>query len=98
MYQLKGVVVHTGSAEGGHYYSFIRDEQNWFEFNDRSITPFKIENLKSECFGGANSVVTDWGMSTSKNAYMLFYEKVIPDLPMEIESDNPRILQKKVIQ
>lgn len=26
MYQLKGVVVHTGSAEGGHYYSFIRDE------------------------------------------------------------------------
>lgn len=24
-YILKGVLVHTGSAEGGHYYSFIRD-------------------------------------------------------------------------
>lgn len=25
MYILKGVLVHIGSAEGGHYYSFIRD-------------------------------------------------------------------------
>jgi ubiquitin C-terminal hydrolase len=24
-YQLKGVVVHAGTAEGGHYYSFIRE-------------------------------------------------------------------------
>lgn len=31
MYKLKGVVVHTGSADSGHYYSFIEDsEKNWF--------------------------------------------------------------------
>ena len=25
VYQLIGVTVHTGTADGGHYYSFIRD-------------------------------------------------------------------------
>jgi ubiquitin carboxyl-terminal hydrolase 34 len=25
-YELMGVTVHTGTAEGGHYYSFIRDD------------------------------------------------------------------------
>ena len=27
-YELIGVTVHTGTAEGGHYYSFIRDRLN----------------------------------------------------------------------
>ena len=25
-YKLSGVTVHTGTAEGGHYYSFIRND------------------------------------------------------------------------
>lgn len=25
-YELIGVTVHTGTADGGHYYSFIRDK------------------------------------------------------------------------
>ena len=35
-YKLKGVVVHYGTTEGGHYYSFIkhREQNQWFEFND----------------------------------------------------------------
>lgn len=27
-YELIGVTVHTGTADGGHYYSFIRDRIN----------------------------------------------------------------------
>ena len=27
-YELTGVTVHTGTAEGGHYYSFILDKMN----------------------------------------------------------------------
>ena len=27
-YELMGVTVHTGTADGGHYYSFIRDRLN----------------------------------------------------------------------
>ena len=27
-YRLKGVVIHTGTSEGGHYYSLIRDSRS----------------------------------------------------------------------
>ena len=27
-YELIGVTVHTGTADGGHYYSFIRDKMS----------------------------------------------------------------------
>ena len=41
-YDLIGVVVHKGTAELGHYYSFIKTEQNkWFEFNDSTVKSFK---------------------------------------------------------
>lgn len=40
-YSLKGAVVHNGTSEQGHYYSFVKDreaskdaESNWYEFND----------------------------------------------------------------
>jgi ubiquitin carboxyl-terminal hydrolase 34 len=53
LYKLKGVVVHYGSAEFGHYYSYINTKDDeWMEFNDSVIKEFKITNLESECFGG----------------------------------------------
>jgi len=38
-YRLKGVVIHTGTSAGGHYYSLIRDSrsQKWYKFNDQSV-------------------------------------------------------------
>ena len=57
IYNLIGVVVHTGTAEGGHYYSFIRDRTSgqsdrWFLFNDAEVKPFDPQQIASECFGG----------------------------------------------
>ena len=36
VYDLVGIVVHSGSAGAGHYYSFIKDRASdkWFKFND----------------------------------------------------------------
>ena len=35
-YELIGVTVHTGTADGGHYYAFIRDrtsvKDKWYSF------------------------------------------------------------------
>ena len=54
-YKLVGVLVHSGGADAGHYYSFIKergDSDKWFEFNDTQVKPFDVKNLKEECFGG----------------------------------------------
>lgn len=83
-YELQGVLVHSGIAQGGHYYSFIREsdsEEQWFLFDDDDVTHFNPENIPLQCFGG--SYQTSYtGSSTmieedrSSNALMLFYKKV----------------------
>ena len=88
-YELIGVTVHTGTADGGHYYAFIRDrasnKDKWYSFNDAEVKPFDTNQIASECFGGEMSSrtydqVTDKFMELSiektNSAYMLFYERV----------------------
>jgi ubiquitin C-terminal hydrolase len=46
-YELCGIVVHTGTAECGHYYSFIKERgpsptPKWFEFNDSTVVPWDV--------------------------------------------------------
>lgn len=59
-YRLRGMVVHSGQASGGHYYSYIQckgmDGQfAWFKFDDGEVTEIKMEDdeeLKAQCYGG----------------------------------------------
>ncbi len=95
MYQLVGVLVHSGCAEGGHYYSFIKDRQSakWFEFNDVQINSFNLSNLKNECFGGksssSSSSIYDWDSNNkTRNAYLLFYERI--NINIESSYQNQR--------
>lgn len=55
--------MHTGTADFGHYYSFIKiSEDKWHEFNDSLIKEFDPKNIESECYGGQNSGENDtWG-------------------------------------
>lgn len=80
-FELVGVLVHSGTAESGHYYSFIRERptsranQDWFEFNDDTVTPWDPARMEASCYGGNES---SWdGGTYEKNycAYMLFYER-----------------------
>ena len=72
LYALRGVVAHTGTADSGHYYSFVRHRDRaaggeaWEELNDRNVLPFSEEILGRECFGGG----------AHGNAYLLFYDRV----------------------
>ncbi|CAD8081645.1 unnamed protein product [Paramecium sonneborni] len=103
IYKLVGVLIHTGSADSGHYYSFIKSQENkWFQFDDRLVSPFKFENLKQECFGGNNQQNEyynnfDWDQNKQKNAYLLFYEK-IDKQDIQIKGTNEKCLQNKIIQ
>ena len=51
---LKGVVIHTGTSEGGHYYSLIRDNDNprWLKFNDQNVVDFDEKEIGREGYGG----------------------------------------------
>ncbi|KAH9492249.1 Ubiquitin carboxyl-terminal hydrolase 24 [Bulinus truncatus] len=63
-YDLVGIVVHSGQANAGHYYSFIRDRRGtvltnpnkgkWFKFNDTLVEEFDLNDVtvEQECFGG----------------------------------------------
>jgi hypothetical protein len=79
-YELKGIIIHSGHAESGHYYSLIRDESNsWFKFDDSRITAFNSSDIPEECYGGRHEYDDNNSFdsgSRSKNAYMLVYDKV----------------------
>lgn len=44
--------MHEGSAEHGHYFSYIREDSKWYEFNDKLVRPFDSSRLEEQTFGG----------------------------------------------
>ena len=64
MYELRGVLIHAGVAQSGHYYSFIRETETgkWFKFDDDDVTPWDPKDLQMECFGGTTTktIVYAW--------------------------------------
>ncbi|XP_050671951.1 ubiquitin carboxyl-terminal hydrolase puf [Leptidea sinapis] len=98
-YELIGVTVHTGTADGGHYYSFIRDREihhdRWLLFNDAEVKVFDAAHLAAECFGGEMTSKTydsvtdkfmDFSFEKTNSAYMLFYELSPPQNQRSSES------------
>lgn len=59
-YQLTGIVVHSGQASGGHYFSFILHKtpdgvEKWYKFDDGEVSECKMnddDEMKAQCFGG----------------------------------------------
>lgn len=59
-YELKGLVIHMGIADSGHYYSLIQDregtfangEAKWYEFNDTFVSYFDPRDIPNEAYGG----------------------------------------------
>jgi ubiquitin carboxyl-terminal hydrolase 34 len=79
---LKGVVLHYGSAEFGHYFSYIKESENrWIEFNDERVREFDPHDIEVDCFGGEH-----WRRE-SQSAYLVIYEKV-KKTPIRLEFDS----------
>lgn len=87
-YRLVGVLVHRGTAQSGHYYSFIQEREGngrWMEFNDELVNEFDVSQLAAETYGGADmgrwfNVATqpleERPAPKTNNAYLLFYERI----------------------
>lgn len=89
-YNLKGIIIHQGDADAGHYYSYVKTKDGWLMFNDVKCSIETEEDVLSIASGSQQ-----YGTS----AYLLFYEKVdyhYQPLPLtvsdEIGDDNKRMI------
>ena len=84
-YKLKGIIIHSGHVDGGHYYSFIMDRETsgWFEYNDTLVKAFNAKDIPEEAYGGIenNSYYingkNEQGKEKIRNAYVLIYERIV---------------------
>jgi hypothetical protein len=69
VYDLVGVLVHSGSVHSGHYYAYLRagPELTWHKFNDSVVTAATPEEAIEGNFGQDGSADCDW------SAYFLVY-------------------------
>ncbi|KAH9280250.1 putative ubiquitin carboxyl-terminal hydrolase FAF-X [Echinococcus granulosus] len=88
-YTLRGVIVHSGEAAHGHYYSFIlhhnreTGKSQWYKYDDTRVTEVIADSPgfeQTEWFGGEYTSETPMRFSYRPymrcySAYMLFYER-----------------------
>jgi ubiquitin carboxyl-terminal hydrolase 7 len=57
LYVLQGVMVHSGTAGGGHYYAYFRPSarKRWYKFNDTKVTRATSEEAVEGNFGSGSS-------------------------------------------
>jgi ubiquitin C-terminal hydrolase len=73
LYQLQGVVLHSGTAQGGHYTSVIKVDDQWILFNDVEVTELTEEQFEGLTVGD-NDPTDEY--DTNVSAYLLFYVKI----------------------
>ncbi|KAL9032013.1 MAG: hypothetical protein Q9196_000026 [Gyalolechia fulgens] len=97
VFELVGILVHMGTAESGHYYSYIRErspraeqDTTWVEFNDADVTLFDPSRIPDFCFGGITEPAGYAAASYPKswNAYMLFYQR-LPAASFDVQQPQP---------
>ncbi|CAL1686058.1 unnamed protein product [Lasius platythorax] len=98
MYELFSIMIHSGSASGGHYYAYIKDfrTQEWLCFNDQSVTQITHDDIQKTYGGGPSRAYYSGAYSSSTNAYMLMYRQIDRTrntLPMQTQ-DFPRHIQE----
>lgn len=105
VYELFAVLLHRGSAHGGHYSACIKNlsSNNWFSYNDAIVRPIRLSDLQAT-FGSNDP-------HSTANAYTLMYRKAglpkinagaedIPDYIAETidKEEKEEIAQRQVMK
>lgn len=96
MYELYAIMIHSGSASGGHYYAYIKDfkTDQWLCFNDQSVSVITMEDIERSFGGGPLRGYYTSQYTSSTNAYMLMYRQVDQrrnKIPMTQEEFPPHL-------
>lgn len=111
VYELFSIVIHSGTALGGHYYAYIKsyDDGKWYSFNDSTVTGISVNEIK-KCFGGLGT--SDTRYSSSTTGYVLMYRLanfgsesssisyidnnlINNDLKKDIDEDTEKLLEEE---
>jgi len=121
-FRLVGVIIHSGTAHAGHYYTLLAltgadaaaldlawargvdgqggeeatgasppsspDDRRWFKYDDGTVTPWHLDDLDGDCFGGPTASTLVRG-DRPYSAYMLFYERVDEEEETKAEGAEP---------
>jgi len=95
VYELYSVLIHRGSALGGHYYAYIKsfETNKWYEFNDSSVSEIPVEEIQKTFGEEADDKYRRPGMMyyhSSANAYMLMYRRI------DAQKNKITVLEKEI--
>ncbi|MCJ1460144.1 hypothetical protein MMC28_010523, partial [Mycoblastus sanguinarius] len=112
IYQLHGVLVHSGDFNAGHYYAFLKPtaDGHFYKFDDDRVTRATMKEALEENFGGdyaklngnvgvRNPYTRTLSTKRSMSAYMLVYirqSRVHGILQNVTEQDTPPHLAKQL--
>ena len=88
-YDLYAILIHSGTVAAGHYYAYIRDfeKDQWFEFNDSSVSGPLSTTQWQQAFGG--QAVNSYGYWASQGTgYMLMYRRREPKVNIQHVPDS----------
>lgn len=74
-YALCGVIIHSGTANYGHYFSYVknRNSNKWYNFNDSYVSEITQDDMLQSAYGKKDS----------SNGYILFYDRTDIDNKFE---------------
>ncbi|KAF5005389.1 hypothetical protein FDECE_8153 [Fusarium decemcellulare] len=108
-YQLHSVLVHSGDLNAGHYYAFLKPEQDgWFyKYDDDKVTKATMREVMEENFGGEYRTANGYQRAPlqkktpimrQNSAYMLVYirQSRLNDILCPVTKDDiPMHLKQK---
>ena len=104
---LYSVIIHNGSLDNGHYFTFCNDFKSnvWIKLNDSKINVSDEKEVFDDNFGGfyndfeydfeKNKIITIKNVEKEKNAYILIYVKE-DKISKLIENENEEIYIKNI--
>jgi ubiquitin carboxyl-terminal hydrolase 47 len=96
VYELFSIMIHSGSAMGGHYFAYLKsfEDSKWRNFNDSSVKEIEDKEIL-KVFGGKET--HGWDSSYSTNAYLLMYRKISNENIIKVEeSEIPFIIKEEL--
>ena len=106
-YVLYSVIIHIGSLDNGHYFTYINDLKSkiWIKLNDSKINISNENEVFNDNFGGfytdfeydfeKEKIVTIKNVEKEKNAYILIYVKE-DKISKFIENENEDVFIKNI--